>query len=109
MPTDPQATVATKTLWTKLKTRFDTWEQKTAVRLEVALKSPSMLRPMGSLLTATMRAKAATDRAAAGLWSTLGLPTRRDQERTLHALNQLNSRLIDLEEKLADAEAGRPR
>ena len=30
----------------------------------------------------------------------LGLPTKRDQERTLHLLNQLQSRLMDLEEKL---------
>jgi hypothetical protein len=28
------------------------------------------------------------------------LPTRRDQERSLHKLNQLESRLYDLEEQL---------
>ena len=31
----------------------------------------------------------------------LGLPTRRDQERALHKLNQLESRLYDLEERLS--------
>ena len=30
-------------------------------------------------------------------------PNRRDQERTLHKLNQLESKLLDLEEQLADA------
>jgi hypothetical protein len=49
-----------------------------------------------------MKVKTATDKAIAGWWGAWGLPTRRDQERTLHALNQLQSRLIDLEEKLAD-------
>jgi len=30
----------------------------------------------------------------------MGLPTKRDQERALHLLNQLQSRIMDLEEKL---------
>jgi hypothetical protein len=64
------------------------------------LKSESVLMPMGALLTATMKAKAASDKALADAWARLGLPTRRDQERTLHALNQIQSRLIDLEERL---------
>jgi hypothetical protein len=61
-----------------------------------------VLGPSGRLLTAVMKAKAAGDRAAATWWGTLGLPTKRDQERALHALNQLESRLHDLEERLAD-------
>jgi hypothetical protein len=52
-----------------------------------------------------MKAKAAGDDATARWWSLWGLPTRRDQERSLHALNQLQSRILDLEERLADAEA----
>jgi hypothetical protein len=43
------------------------------------------------------------DRAIAGAWSSIGLPTRRDQERTLHAIHQLQSRILDLEEQLAEA------
>jgi PPE-repeat protein len=92
-------------LWESWKKGFTTWEGKTAALLEAALKSPAVLQPVGTLLTATMKAKVAGDKAVANLWSSVGLPTRRDQERTLHALNQLNSRLNDLEEKLADAEA----
>jgi len=38
--------------------------------------------------------------AVAAWWSSFGLPTRRDQERALHKLNQLESRLYDLEEQL---------
>jgi hypothetical protein len=68
-----------------------------------------VLRPAGTLLTVTMKVKAVADRALAGGWSTLGLPTRRDQERTLHALNQLNSRLADLEEQLTDLQDSKKR
>ncbi|MBM4783718.1 MAG: hypothetical protein GQE15_39115 [Archangiaceae bacterium] len=89
-------------IWETWKKGFDTWEQKTAEMMESVLKSPAVLTPMGGMLTTTMKLKAATDKAVAQWWGTLGLPTRRDQEKTLHALNQLQSRLIDLEEKLAD-------
>lgn len=88
--------------WDQWKKGFDLWEQRTAELMEAVLKSPAVLQPMGNLLTATMKMKAASDKAVASWWATMGLPTRRDQERTLHALNQLNSRLIDLEEKLAE-------
>lgn len=91
-------------IWDTWKKGFDTWEQKTAEMMESMLKSPTVLQPMGNMLTASMKMKAASDKAIAQWWSMMGLPTRRDQERTLHALNQLNSRLIDLEEKLADLE-----
>ncbi len=91
-------------IWETWKKGFDTWEQKTAEMMESVLKSPMVLQPMGNMLTATMKMKAASDKAVAQWWALMGLPTRRDQERTLHALNQLNSRLIDLEEKLTDLE-----
>ncbi len=89
-------------IWDQWKKGFDTWEQKTAEMMESVLKQPSVLQPVGGLLTVTMKVKAATEKAAAQWWSAWGLPTRRDQERTLHALNQLQSRLIDLEERLAE-------
>ena len=44
--------------------------------------------------------KKAADDAKAQLWGQMGLPTKRDQERSLHLLNQLQSRIMDLEEKL---------
>jgi hypothetical protein len=89
-------------LWDRFKKGFDTWEQTTAARLEKALKNPMVLGPSGALLSAVMKAKARTDRAKTSFWAGLGLPTKRDQERSLHALNQLESRLMDLEERLAE-------
>jgi hypothetical protein len=35
------------------------------------------------------------------------MATKRDQERSLHALNQLESRLLDLEERLAEVSANK--
>ena len=82
------------------KKGFDAWENATAKLIETWMKSPLVLKPSGAMLTSAMRMKAASDRAAAMWWGALGLPTKRDQERTLHALHKLESRLNDLEEKL---------
>lgn len=89
-------------LWDRFKKGFDSWESTTAGYLEKALKNPRVLGPTGALLSAAMKAKARADRAKTSFWSGLGLPTKHDQERSLHALNQLESRLMDLEERLAE-------
>lgn len=90
--------------WEIYKKFFAAWESTTANYMETVLKSPLVLEPSGAWLTAMMKAKSSTDKAAAGFWGSLGLPTKRDQERALHKLNQLESRLLDLEEKLASRE-----
>lgn len=93
--------------WDGWKRGFDAWEDATAKHLEAWARSPLVLGPGGAMLTAAMRSKAALDGAMDAWWSAVGLPTRRDQERTLHALNQLQSRLMDLEETLAELRAQR--
>ncbi len=85
--------------WDSWKQGFNAWEQATSQYMEKVLSNPAVLAPTGALLTAVMKTKAATNKAMAAWWSALGLPTRRDQERSLHKLNQLESRLYDLEEK----------
>ena len=87
--------------WDLFKRYFDAWEPKTAALLEEWAKSPVLLEASGAVLTVAMRTKASADRALASAWAMTGLATRRDQERTLHALNQIQSRLVDLEEQLA--------
>jgi hypothetical protein len=89
-------------LWDTWKKSFDTWENATAKLWEQWIKSPLVLGPSGHLLSAAARAKAASDKAAAAFWGAIGLPTKRDQERALHKLNQLESKLLDLEERLED-------
>ena len=90
--------------WGMWKKGFDAWEGATATYLEQVTKNPLLLGPSGKMLSTAMKAKAQADKASAQWWGLMGLPTKRDQERTLHALNQLQSRLIDLEEGLAERE-----
>ena len=89
-------------MWDQWKKSFAAWESATARYLEQVMSNPAVLEPAGAMLTAAMKTKTATDRAIASWWAALGLPTRRDQERALHKLNQLESRLLDLEEQLAE-------
>lgn len=91
-------------MWTMWKKNFDAWENATANYLENVLKSPLVLWPSGTVLTGVMKTKAAYERAIHQWWGSVGLPTKRDQERTLHALHQLESRLMDLEDRLAKGE-----
>jgi len=86
--------------WDQWKKGFDAWENATAKYMEEVMKSPLVLGPSGAMLTALMKAKAEGDRRLAELWGGWGLPTKRDQERTLHLLNRLESKILDLEEKL---------
>lgn len=91
------------TPWTIWRDGFYAWERVTADYLEKVLTSPVVLRPSGRMLGSMMKAKAAHEERVANTLSAIGLPTRREQERMLHAINMLNSRIIDLEEQLAEA------
>lgn len=91
-------------LWKMWKKGFDAWEKATAAYLDKVMQSRAVLEPSGAMLTAAMRTKAATDKLLCAWWGAWGLPTKADQERELHKLNQLESRLLDLEEKLVELE-----
>jgi primosomal protein N' len=91
-------------VWDLWKQGFTTWENATAQLLEEFTKSSLVLEPSGQMLANTMKVRAAAEAAIATFWGTLGLSTKRDQERALHALTQIQSRLSDLEEKLATRE-----
>ena len=86
--------------WDLWKKRFDVWEASTAQHLETVLRSPVVLRPTGVILAAVMKAKTQADKVSEKWWATMGLPTKKEQERALHKMNQLESRLMDLEETL---------
>ena len=95
-------------IWDMWKKGFTAWETTTAQYMEKVMSNPSVLSTSGAMLTAVMKTKAAADKAMSAWWSTVGLPTRRDQERSLHKLNQLESRLYDLEEQLLAARSSKP-
>lgn len=92
-------------IWDTWKKGFDAWENATAKYIEVWMKSPLVLGPSGMMLGSAMKAKAAYDKAASQWVGAMGMATKRDQERALHTLNQLESRLLDLEEKLTELNA----
>lgn len=87
-------------LWDTWKKSFDAWENSTAQALEHVLTSDRLLGPSASMLAVLSHGKARVDRLAHRALGSLGLATKRDQERTLYLLQKLESRLIDLEEKL---------
>lgn len=87
--------------WDLWKKGFDAWESATAQYCEQVLKNPLLLGPSGAMLSAAMKGKAIADKAAAEHWGRMGLATKRDQERALHLLNQIQGKLIDLEDQLA--------
>ena len=92
--------------WDDWKKRFDAWEDRTARQIETGLRSSAFIAPASAVLTRALRAKVKLDRLQTALVGALGLPTKADQERTLHALHRLESRLMDLEEKLEQNSAG---
>jgi hypothetical protein len=87
-------------IWDQWKKGFDAWEGATAKLLEEVMKSPLVVGPSGTLMATAMKVKCAADSAKASWWAEMGLSTKRDQERVLHLLNQLQSKVMDLEEKL---------
>ena len=89
-------------MWDMWKKGFYAWESSTAKLAEQWLRSPLVLKPGGAALSSLMKVKAANDKAAAAWLGAIGLPTKRDQERTLHALNQLQSQLYDLEDRIEE-------
>lgn len=92
-------------MWDQWKKGFYAWENATAEYMESVLKNPGVLGPSGHMLSGAMRARAKGEHALAKFWGNWGLPTKRDQERSLHTLNQISSKLIDLEERMIDLEA----
>lgn len=92
-------------VWEMWKKGFDKWESATSEYMEKVLESPAVLYPSGKLLEGVMKTKAKVDDAAKQWWRTWGLPTKHDQERTLHKINQLESRLLDMEEQIRQLDA----
>ncbi len=84
------------------------WEARTAALIESVSRNPQLVEYTSSLLNGALRHKAFLDDALWRLWRLAGLPNKRDQERTLHLLNVVLSRVSDLEERLEDLGAAPP-
>ena len=88
--------------WDLWKKAFFNWENQTAKYLEEVMKSPLVLKPGGMLLGSMTKNRAKTNQMMTQMWGNMGLPTKTDQERMLHAINQLQSKIYDLEERLEE-------
>jgi len=81
---------------------YQVWEQQTADYFEKLLRNDAFLDLTGGMMNSALRSKVAFDQMLSALWKGLLLPNKRDQERTLHLLNELHSRMNDIEERLDD-------
>lgn len=81
---------------------FDAWEPKAAEAWDAALRQSWLVEPVAATLTAIARTKAIGDSVRRRLVRACGLATRDDQDRILFLLQRMESRLLDLEERLAD-------
>ncbi len=79
---------------------FSTWEKNTSAYFEKLLRNPNILETLGQVMNAGYKNKIYVDKTLHAMWKNLGLPNKRDQERTLHLLNELHSRIHDLEDQL---------
>jgi hypothetical protein len=87
-------------IWETWKKGFGAGEGATAKVLEGVLKSPLFLEPTGALIATVAKVRGASHRVQNAWLGSLGLATKRDQERTLHLLHELESRMYDLQERL---------
>jgi hypothetical protein len=100
--TSKENTMNAQTPWDLWKKAFFNWENQTAKYLEEVMKSPLVLKPGGMLLGSMTKNRAKTNQMMTQMWGNMGLPTKTDQERMLHAINQLQSKIYDLEERLEE-------
>ncbi len=103
-PNDPHETPDP---WSLFEQTYRAWETAAAPLFESMLGSASTFAPAGKVLGLVTRAQRKQQRFLRDWWGGFGLATQQDQVRTLRAIDELQSRLIDLEEKLEDLEAAR--
>lgn len=89
-------------VWDMWKKGFDAWESATASYMEQVLKNPLLLGPSGKIMAEGMKMKAQQEKLNAQWVGMMGMATKRDQERVLFQLQQIQSRLSDIEEKLSE-------
>ncbi len=82
------------------KEAFDVWEKHTAQFWDQALRSPLFLEALDENLRASLGFQRMFQQALDLTWRTWGLPTRRDQELTLHRLNRLESQTRQLSRRV---------
>jgi hypothetical protein len=85
--------------------KIDQFEKDFDEKLERILKSPVFLQAVGTALNINSYRKVWMNQALIAGLKLLQLPNKRDQERTLHLINELHHRVAELEAKLDQARA----
>ncbi|MCM2277410.1 MAG: hypothetical protein NDJ89_04985 [Oligoflexia bacterium] len=80
--------------------KLDTLEKSLDHKLEKLFSNPAFLGSISLLLNANSYRKLATNFALRQVWKALQLPNKRDQERTLHLIQELSHRIDILKDKL---------
>src|SRR5688500_17608464 len=80
---------------------FDAWEPKAAQAWDAAVRRPWLVEPIAATITTLARAKSLGDAVRRRLVRACGLATRDEQDRILFLLQRMESRLLDLEDRLA--------
>jgi hypothetical protein len=88
--------------WKVWKNGFDRWEGTTSEYLDKALQNSAFLSSSNALLKAVLHAKSTAHRVVDSGWHRIGLTSRNEQDKALHRINQLESRLLDMEEEIRE-------
>ena len=83
---------------------FDAWEPGAARAWDSLARQSWLVEPVAATITLVGRTKAFADSLRRRLLRGCGLATREDQDRILFLLQRMESRLLDLEDRLANGE-----
>jgi len=83
---------------------FDAWEPKAALAWDAVVRQPWLVEPLAATITMVGRTKALADSVRRRLARACGLATREDQDRILFLLQRMESRLLDLEDRVVHGE-----
>lgn len=97
MSKKPKASKVSNNMSNQTVNRFTPIEQAIDQYLGKLLAHPLLLQTVGTVLNFNSYRKVWLDRVLTAGWKTLRLPNRRDQERTLHLINELHYRISELE------------
>jgi hypothetical protein len=83
---------------------FSEWEKKLAEFLDKRMRDPDFMNIVGKGMGATMDAKSQFDQRMEEWFRKLQLPTKTDLERIWVTLNMIETRVIDIEDRVSAIE-----
>jgi hypothetical protein len=87
---------------------FQMWERTTSAYFDALVRNTAFLTASGTSMNSIFELKKLADLGMRQFLTAMGLPTRRDQERTLDLLQKIEGRLDDLQFQLQGREPTPP-